>query len=264
MTPTRRRQARPRGRRGQADGSVRTVRGRRSEAARQRTANAPSRRKALRRRWVAVLAVLSVLGLVYVLVFTSLVGVRSVEVTGTHRVAKSEVLRLAGVPDRRAMLRVDTDDVEQRLARLPAVRAVDVSRSWPSTITIEVTERTPIAFFRGQGSVSLVDGEGVPFHQQSKTPAKLPELALDKVSARDPITRAVTAVLVGIPDKLRNRVSAVTARTPGSVEFSLKNGKTVRWGDAQQLDRKSKVLAALLSRPGTTYDVSSPELPTVS
>lgn len=264
MARTRQQQSRPRGRRRPVGDVPRTVRGRRSDHARKRTADAPSRRKALRRRWVALLTVLSVLGLVYVLVFTSLLGVRSVEVTGTHRLAKSDVLERAGIPDRRAMLRVDTDDVEQRLAKLPAVRAVEVSRSWPSTITIEVHERAAIAFFRGQGGVSLVDASGVPFHQQRAVPARLPELELDKVSARDPVTRAVTAVLAGIPEKLRKSVTAVGARTPGSVELTLKNGKTVRWGDAQQLERKAKVLAALLSRRGTIYDVSSPELPTVS
>ncbi len=207
---------------------------------------------------------ISVLGVGYVLLFTSLFGVRSVEVTGLNRVSRGVVLELAGVPDRRPMLRVDTDGVEQRVVTLPAVRAVQVSRSWPSKITIEVTERTPVAYVRAHDGIWLVDSYGVPFHQQRKQPKRLPELELSKVSSADPTTRAVMAVLTGVPEKLRKRVTAVGARTPGSVEFTLSNGKTVRWGDAAQLERKSKVLAALLSRPGDIYDVSSPELPTVS
>lgn len=242
----------------------RSVRGRRPQDARKRTADAPSRRKALRRRWVALLTVISVLALAYVLLFTSLLGVRSIEVTGLKRTGEREVLRLADIPHRRAMLRVDTDDAEARIVKLPAVRSVEVSRSWPSTIVIEVTERQPIAYFRAYDGIRLVDGYGVPFHKQSREPLKLPELELGKVSSADPATRAVTAVLTGIPQKLLERVSAAGARTPGSVELTLKNGKIVRWGDAQQLDRKSKVLTALLTRPGKTYDVSSPELPTVS
>ena len=44
----------------------------------------------------------------------------------------------------------------------------------------------------------------------------------------------------------------------------LANGKTVRWGNADDSARKAAVLAALMTRPGKVYDVSSPDLPTVS
>ncbi|MGH3948043.1 MAG: cell division protein FtsQ/DivIB [Pseudonocardiaceae bacterium] len=264
---TRGRQARARTGRGQrrpGGNERRSVRGRRPDVARKHTADAPGRRKALLRRWLALLIVLTVLGLGYLLLFTSLLGVRSVEVTGVKRVSAAEVIELARIPDRHAMLRVDTDGVERRVVSLHEVRAVEVSRSWPSTITIEVTERSPVAYFRAHDGIWLVDAYGVPFHKQSKKPRTLPELELTTVSSSDPTTRAVTAVLTGLPDRLRKRVTEVGAKTPGSVELTLSNGKKVRWGDAGQLERKSKVLAALLTRPGDIYDVSSPELPTVS
>jgi cell division protein FtsQ len=109
-----------------------------------------------------------------------------------------------------------------------------------------------------------VDGGGVVYQTVKAKPAGLPELKLPKVSADDPVTRAVTAVLGVIPPQLQKQVTYATALTPGSVEFGLINGKTVRWGNAEQTDRKAKVLAALLPREGKTYDVSAPELPTVS
>jgi cell division protein FtsQ len=92
----------------------------------------------------------------------------------------------------------------------------------------------------------------------------LPELKLSKVSVDDPLTRAVTAVLGVIPQQLLKQVVSATAKTPGGVEFTLADGKTVRWGNAEQSDRKAKVLGALLTRDGKFYDVSAPELPTVS
>lgn len=240
------------------------MRGRRTVESRKRTADAPTRRRAVRRRWVAVLVVVSVLAAGYVLVFTSLLGVRSVEVSGVKRLTRAEVLRLADIPQRRAMLRIDTDEVEQRLVSLPEVRSVAVSRSWPSTIEVEIVERSPVAYFRAADGIRLVDQFGVPFHRQRRVPMKLPELELAKVSSADPTTRAVTAVLTGVPASIRKKITKAGARTPGSVEFTLDGGKTVRWGDTAQLDRKARVLVALLTRPGRTYDVSSPELPTVS
>lgn len=210
-----------------------------------------------------MLAVLTVLGLGYVLLFTSFLGVRSIEISGVGRVDKATVLELARIPDRRAMLRVDTDGAEQRIARLPQVQRVAVSRSWPSTVTIEITERVPVAYFRAYDGIRLVDRSGVPFHRVGKAPKKLPELKVSTAASADPSTRAATTVLSGLPSKLAKRVKQVAAPTPGSVELTLAGGKVVRWGDTEQSDRKARVLAALLPRKGRYYDVSSPELPTV-
>ncbi|WP_020674332.1 cell division protein FtsQ/DivIB [Amycolatopsis nigrescens] len=239
-------------------------RGRRPAAARQRTGTRPTRRKAMRRRWIAVLTVLTVAGVGYLLFFTSLLGVRQVEVLGAKGVPVEDIRTAAAVPDRRAMLRLDTDQIRNRVVAMPGIATADVSRSWPSTLEITVTERTAIGFYELGDGIHLVDGEGVDFKTVKENPGGLPQLKLTKVATDDPSTRAVTAVLATIPPQLRGQVAAAGAATPGSVELNLSNGKLVRWGNAAQVDRKAKVLAALLTRDGKTYDVSSPELPTVS
>jgi len=43
----------------------------------------------------------------------------------------------------------------------------------------------------------------------------------------------------------------------------LTDGRAVIWGTTDRTDEKAEKLAALLTRPGHTYDVSSPDLPTV-
>lgn len=218
----------------------------------------------MRRRWIALLTVLTAATVVYFLFFTSMLGVRSVEVIGNSAVSTERLLEAAGVPDQEPMLALDTDVVRERVEALPGVATVEVSRSWPSTVEIEVSERTPIGYYDTGEKLHLVDGNGVVYKEISKKPARLPELTLPRVAPDDPVTRAVTAVLAAIPRELRDRVVSAGAETPGSVKLTLADGKTVRWGDADQSDRKAKVLAALMTREGTNYDVSSPELPTVS
>jgi cell division protein FtsQ len=48
------------------------------------------------------------------------------------------------------------------------------------------------------------------------------------------------------------------------VQLALKGGKTVKWGSADESERKAAVLAALLTRPGKVYDVAAPDAPAVS
>ncbi|MPY79127.1 MAG: FtsQ-type POTRA domain-containing protein [Actinophytocola sp.] len=258
MAPTQQKRQARRGK-----GEPHSVRGRRPA-----TAKRPSRRKTswkiLRRRVVAVLSVLAIIGLAAVLLFTPLVGVRQVTVTGIDRIDRADVIELARIPMRYSLLRIDTEAAERAVATLPQVESVSVSRSLPATVRIEITERTSVAYFTAYDGIRLVDREGVPFHRVGGPPKKLPELRVDTVAADDAATRAATAVLTGIPDRLASRVATVSAPSSVDVELRLRGGKVIQWGDAEQIERKSQVLAALLTRPGKVYDVSSPGLPTVS
>ena len=218
----------------------------------------------MRRRWVAVLSVVTVAALVYLVLFTSLLGVRSVEVVGASSVPADQIRAAAQVPDRKPMMLLDTGEIAGRVRQLPGLASVDVSRSWPSTLEITVTERVPIGFFTGAGGVHLVDATGLDYKTVQNKPEKLPELSLARVTPEDAVTKSVIAVLGSLPPDLRAQVTQVRAKTPGGVEFTLANGKIVRWGSADQAERKAKVLAVLMTRDGKIYDVASPELPTVS
>lgn len=230
---------------------------------RRPAAKGPTRQQIMRRRLIAGGSIAAVLLVSFVLLFTSTFDVKSVEVSGTKRLEKSAVEKSAGVAAEQSMFGVDPEVVERRVARLPEVGRVVVSRSWPSTLTVEVHERKAVAYFAAHDGVRLVDDHAVPFAKVDKQPPKLPKLLVRKVAANDPSARAALNVLGVVDEKLRKRVEAVKARTPGSVELRLRKGKVVRWGDAHQADRKTEVLDALMTRPGKVYDVSSPELPTV-
>ncbi|HEY3711901.1 MAG TPA: FtsQ-type POTRA domain-containing protein [Amycolatopsis sp.] len=286
MSPTREHRRPPESEQGERDRAAlaRERRGRRSEEERRRTRSSrsarpaapapaspararPTRRTEIRRRWVALLSVLTLVALVYFLFFSSLLGVKNVSVQGAKQVSADQIRAIAAVPADKPMLRVDVDGIRDRVAAMSGIATVDVSRSWPSTVEIAVTERAAIAFFDsgpGGDGFHLVDGGGVVFKTVKTRPPGLPELKLPKVSADDPVTRAVTAVLGVIPQAMLKQVTTATAQTPASVEFTLAGGQTVRWGDAGKADRKAEVLAALLTQPGKVYDVSAPELPTIS
>ncbi|WP_370935936.1 cell division protein FtsQ/DivIB [Amycolatopsis sp. cg13] len=290
MTGTRqqrRRSPAPRAGEEQRAALARERRGRRTEEERQRTRartaarsgrsarsarksarkSRPTRGQEIRRRWVALLSVVTLLALGYLLFFSSLLSVKTIEVQGAKTVSVDQIRATAAVPAGQPMLRADVDGIRDRVAQMPGIATVDVSRSWPTTLEIAVTERTAIAFFDsgpGGDGVHLVDGGGVVFKTVKTRPVGLPELKLPKVSVDDPVTRAVTAVLGVLPEQLLKQTKTVTAQTPASVEFTLSTGKTVRWGNAENTDRKAKVLAALLTQQGKIYDVSAPELPTIT
>ena len=223
-----------------------------------------------RRRLAAVLiGLLLLVGLGFgtrVLLYDAgLFDVEAVEVAGIATVPESDVLAAAAVPSGAPLAAVDTDAVATRVAALPPVESVHVGRSWPHTITITVTERVPVATVSTSQGPSLVDRSGIVYRG---VPAPgLPRLTTS-ARAGDPATLAAVAVLTSLPDALRAQVETAGASVaapgaPGQVTLRLADGKEIRWGTPERADEKVAALAALLTQPGTVYDVTSPDLPTI-
>jgi cell division protein FtsQ len=110
----------------------------------------------------------------------------------------------------------------------------------------------------------LIDHTAKDFATVSAAPPGLPELQLTSSAATDPTAVAVVQVLMAVPDKIRAEVLSVSAKSPNSVVLALSAGRQVRWGGSADSPRKAAVLAALMSQPGKVYDVSSPQLATIS
>ncbi len=59
------------------------------------------------------------------------------------------------------MLRVDTDKAERELEAIPWVEAARVSADFPSSASIQLRERTPVAAYRGpDGQFRVLDSKG--------------------------------------------------------------------------------------------------------
>ena len=100
----------------------------------------------------SVLGVLAVLGgLGWLVTASPAFVVRTVAVTGTSLTPAEDVRIAAGVPAGVPLAQVDTAAVAARVAMLPAVARAEVVRSWPSSLTITVTERE-VRLVRRNGS----------------------------------------------------------------------------------------------------------------
>ncbi len=67
-----------------------------------------------------------------------------------------------------------------------------------------------------------------------------------------------------MPPQLRGQVGQIVAKSISDIAVTLLDGRTVVWGGGtEKSERKAAVTLPLLTQPGQTYDVSSPDLPTV-
>lgn len=221
-----------------------------------------ARRLRSARPWLLTALALGVLGLAaWVVFWSSWLATRNVAVEGSSIVTDRQVVQAAGVDLGTPLARVDLGGVRDRVAELPAVADVSVHRSWPHTLQITVTERTPLATVQRHGQWYAMDADGVLFRPTPARDPKLPVVVLTP-SADAAARREVASVVAALPDDVLHSMRRVRARSMDSITLSLADGREVEWGSADESARKVQVLAVLLKQKAAVYDVSVPELPT--
>nr|WP_026343127.1 FtsQ-type POTRA domain-containing protein [Nocardia sp. BMG111209] len=194
--------------------------------------------------------------------FSPALAVRTIRIEGLSALSEQQIHAALAVPKGRSMLRIDTDAMAARVAALPRVRSARVQRVFPSTVRVTVAERMPALYFDGPDGSHLIDSDSVEFAIE-EAPATLPKLTTDHPGGSDPVTRAAVEVLDATPPELREQVGEVVARSVSDVSLTLRDGRIVLWGGPADSTRKAAVVLPILSRPGTLFDVSSPDLVTV-
>ena len=211
--------------------------------------------------WSALVSVL-VVGAGLLLYFTPIMSARAVAITGLITVTQDEVEQAAAVPADTPLLQIDTDAVADRVATIRRVASARVQREYPSTLRITIVERIPLVAKDYPDGPHLFDRDGVDF-AAAPPPPGLPYLDADTPGPTDLPTLAALQVLTALRPEVAGQVSRIAAPSIAAITLTLIDGRQVVWGTTDRTDEKALKLGALLTQPGTTYDVSSPDLPTV-
>jgi cell division protein FtsQ len=245
----------------------------------------PARRQVSGQRhtpWRAAFFALAITGIVagvaWALVGSRFLVVRSIQVTGTHLVPRSEVLAAAGIPDGLPLIRVNTAAVAVRIERITQIESAQVSRAWPTGVTISVRERTPVLAVASGRGYQLIDKFGVAVEPASP-PLRMPRFVLPPGSQSagsqsagsqsagsqalaslrgSPAVYAAAAVLRELPTSLASKVTEVAAPSPSDVTLTLSGGITIVWGGTDRPAAKAKELGVLMRIRARSYDVSAP------
>ena len=129
-----------------------------------RSAGAARARRSMKRRWLALAAVVviaggGIAGGVRWLLTSPRFAIAGVEVRGVSRVSAERVVEAAGIPARANIFRIDPTTVTARLQAVPEILRADVIRELPNRVTILVEERRPFTLV-SSGTLHWLDEEG--------------------------------------------------------------------------------------------------------
>jgi cell division protein FtsQ len=229
------------------------------------------RRRLRRVGYALVLAALVAGGAVAIR--SPLLDVDRVTVTGLGHTTSDEVREAAAIEQGEPLLSVDTDGAASRIEELPWVDTARVGRSWPSTVTVRVTERVPVAEVQvSDTSVALVDADGRVVGIESRAadaPREL--LALTGVEGRlrpgDRLPADARDALT-VADAVAERMPGVVASVSTDLDAALVDGGAIRFGSTENLGQKVTAAKTVLNEVDLTclelIDVRVPGSPALT
>ena len=202
---------------------------------------------------------------------TPLFHAKSIAIEGERHLSERPVLRIAGIDHDTNVFRLDEGAVRRRLERDPWIANAIVSADLPSSISISVLERVPVAVALTEDGRQLIAGDGTPLGAAAEGSA-LPEVRLvGEPGQPGPAFDAVAAgasVAGGMPSAIRLQVELVVIGSDGTITLRLTDGVTVTYGGPDEFEAKAEAIAAILAyaedqgRALISIDVTAPAAPT--
>lgn len=189
--------------------------------------------------------------------FTPVMPMRTIAVEGNHILSDERVEELAAIPAETPMGKVNLKDAANGVASDPWVKTVTVSRNWPSTIDVALSEHTAVAFVAESDGTHLIDEDGVDF-----LVADPPPEAIELVNApvEDPEAMAdVVAIAASISNRARAAIAAIEVQ-PNNYVLRTVDDKRITWGASEDNENKSYALEAVLQMEGTEFNIVNPQL----
>ncbi|MGV8855398.1 MAG: cell division protein FtsQ/DivIB [Devosia sp.] len=101
-------------------------------------------------------------------------AIGEISITGQTLTSEQAIFDALGVEPHTSTFSFDVEAARQRIAALPAIATVDVRKSFPGDVIVNVTEKIPVARWRVDGITFVVDGSGLQIGEDHGAYGDLP------------------------------------------------------------------------------------------
>ena len=221
-----------------------------------------------RLRWFTIVGLVVGAGVIILLLLTSpILSVRTVDVEGVVYADPDLVASVVDSVQGEPILTVDLDAAEKKLLAISWVRLARVSMHLPARVTIEIVERSPIAFFRSvDGFNRVIDRDGRVLDVIEGDPTDYTPMigTGPNISAGQTVEQpflGAAQLINALPADLQARLLTVTVSPEGEVSLALTNDVEVLFGRPDDFQVKLVGVVNEIKRQGSNryavIDVSS-------
>ena len=197
------------------------------EKIKQRKIESAAREKRRKRRLISSLITAFVLITAFALSFTSIFTVDSIEVKGNSHYTAEEIISMGhAVAGKNLIYHSDKNSIKGFLEQNPYIKNADVKRKLPSTLVIEVEERTEMMALPYDDDFLILDTEGILL-KKNRTQPKL-TLAVGNVINRIKLGEELGTKDADLMKKTTKLVQAMTANDLYYVKVDMSDTSNVK------------------------------------
>ncbi|WP_257350551.1 cell division protein FtsQ/DivIB [Pseudalkalibacillus decolorationis] len=166
------------------------------------------RKQKANRRMIYYISFFFILILVIVYFQSPLSHVRNIVIKGNELVTEDQIIKKSNINSDTNIWSVEPQAVAANIEKLVQVNQAEVERHFPSTIRINVTEYTKVAFVVREGKYYplLQNGETMPAASNATVPTTAPILINWK---NEEAMQMMATELKGLPEGIRVRISEI-------------------------------------------------------
>jgi cell division protein FtsQ len=202
---------------------------------------------------------------------SSFVAINDVKVEGIRSSDRDQITAaLTRAADGMTTLDVDASKLASAVSGFPAVASVTADPNFPHGLTVQVTERRPVAIASDGERQAAVSADGSLLPGLSTDGMSIPTLEVDELPEAGRLGGEAldeTRVLGAAPAPLRPLLDGAISTEDDGVVATLQGGIDVRFGAASQARAKWAAAAAVLADPKVTtlgyIDVEVPARPAI-
>ena len=218
------------------------------------------------RRTLKYLSLILILaGASYLVGWSSLLTVKSVEVIGApNQKSISQVITFSGIAPGQKLARVEPRVIQTQVMNAKWIESASVSRNWLNgKVSIAVKAREAIFAFNGR----YLDGSGTIFDLPDGVSAG----SIGRIDAPTlELAQVGELVYQGLPIEMKNQLIGISITSRSRIDLTIKNGSQrvlVHWGDKSQTSLKVQVFQRLIAlkenKKITVMDLIAPTAPIV-
>lgn len=191
----------------------------------------------------------------YVLLQSPIFSVKNIEIIGRSDISQQELVKLSGVALGNNIFKLNLQEGQRKIQLLPAVKDVKITRKFPSTVIIQLTERKPVALIPVKNNFIEIDEEAVYIRQGKIEQKSIPiitgcNVGDVKLGEKIKNSKVQTAlqVMADLPAEMLNILSEVHIDDQGRVVIYTIHGVQGRFGYPEDISQKGRIFLQVLNQ----------------
>ncbi|MBC5647322.1 cell division protein FtsQ/DivIB [Christensenella tenuis] len=193
--------------------------------------------------------------------------VEKIKVEGDHpSFSDGDIAKLADIQPKTHMFFVDTDEIKEKIETEPYLEVDSITKEYPKTLVVHVTERQPMAVISASDQYLLADANANVMEMIAELPAEpypvvngfvIDAVNLGKqISTQDSFKLTVyTELMNALTEKeIKDLIETIDLTDINNIKMKTRDGLEIKFGQSDKITDKVKMIKRMIPKLAASGD----------